>query len=602
MFSLKRCALLTRFLWKSGTATSALGGGGLIAEKKGKSGKKGFSLFKRGEGANKQRSKLKNILLYLFSFALTSFYMYVMASELTKITMAMGRPEIFHVVFLVGQLLLMTMTGIFTTVSIFYLSDDRERVLALPFTMGEVVGARYMLLVLYQAIMPLMMGLPAWTTFGVISGQPAIYYVKMVTMLLSVTFAPVAIYAIISMILMRFTPMAKNKDRFIMIFNIVVLFVFVFIFFTSSRMQNSNIMTDPGSLERLTSQSGAIGRISKLIPTTQFWVNFMSLSSTEAIKNLLIALGISVLLSALAVVVAHYFYGYAITSVGQSSAKKRALKAGEWQRAIRPSSQFSALFRTEIQGVFRSPVFLMNNVMQNFIMIFIVGVTAYFAMKQQGALPSLDMMREQIHGSLFNFEPGEEGMMYAVYTIIGLAISLYLFFAQGSAYLNASALSREGSQIYWMKMMPASIEKQLGAKTLLSVILSVGLLFILVVIAGILFQLPLLFVVYILLVLVLAAYGGNLLALWVDALSPNLEWENEQQVVKNSKNAILSLVVSWLVAATFGGLIYLIAEYQIEGKYLPFALLGLLSFIVALFYVLSHRRVKKTLAKIENYQ
>lgn len=593
MISLKRLSLLTRFFWKTGVATEMSGGMGMLRSKR--RGKGGFSLF--GSKGRGERSNITNYIIYALSFAYMGFMLYQASKSTAQTFVAAGMPDMFSRMFLSGLVFLTILGGFFTTVSVFFLSQDRERILAMPFTMSEIVGARYITLVFYLSITPILFGLPIWITFGVVSGQPWIYYPKMIVMLLLFSIAPAAMISIIVLLLMRFTPMARNKDRFIMIVNVVmIVFTIGLVMFFSTEQGRELFQSD--TLTETPANAGILGAIGKIFPTVPWLADFLHGSGTASWIALGKVLLLSIVLTAIALVVAHFFYGEAATSVGQGAAKKRPLKAADLQRAYQPDKPFASLFKREVKQIFRSPIFLVQNVLSSLlIFVMTIGMMIMGFLSAGGPLPPLSAMREQVNQVLMT----DGSPDWLVMGIGVLAFSLIIFFIQGATLLNTTAISREGQAVYWMKIMPVSLKTQFAAKTLLSVLLSLSVTLILILALGIIFALPFWYIALALFSVFIAGLTVNLLSLWIDARGPMLDWENEQQLAKNSKNVLLGLVMSWIMAGIHGGLIYLAVRNEWNFIWFPIGALILQLLLLALSRWMSGRAIRRTMDHIEDY-
>lgn len=593
MNSLKRISLLTRFFWKTGVATEMSGSGGFLSSKMKNRG--GFSLFGgRGRG---NRSTLSNVIIYLVAFVYMAFMLNRGSSSAAQAFISAGAPDMFTRVFLSGLAFLTILGGFFTTISVFFLSKDRERILAMPFTMSEIVGARYLTLVFYMSITPVTFGLPIWLTFGYVSGEPAVFYLKMLLMLLLFAFAPAALISILALLLMRFTPLARNKDRFVMLVNVVMIIVSVgaVLFFSSAKGQ---ALFDSNVLAGAPANAGVIGAAGKIFPTLPWLTEFLHERGTSSWIALAKVILFSAALTAAALLVAKFCYGEAATSVGQGEARKHPLKAGDLQRAYKPDSPFCTLFKREVKQIFRSPIFLVQNVLSSFMVFAIlIGSVVMGLTSGTAEMPPVSVLQEHINA--FLLPGGSPDWLVLGCGVLGL--SLLIFFIQGSTMLNTTAISREGSAVYWMKMMPVSLKTQLAAKTLLSVILSLTVTWLIILAAGIFFALPAWYILLALLSVFVAGLTVNLLALWIDARGPMLEWENEQQLAKNSKNVLLSLVMSWGMAGIHGGLIYLAIKFEWDFLWFPAAAFALQLLLLLLSRWMVGRAVRRTMGRIEDF-
>jgi len=121
-------------------------------------------------------------------------------------------------------------------------------------------------------------------------------------------------------------------------------------------------------------------------------------------------------------------------------------------------------------------------------------------------------------------------------------------FVNGTNGIAESALSREGSQFYIMKILPMSYSRQIAAK--LAVAMALGL-------AGTGISLVLLFVVlrlplWLFALCVLTIPGAlllpNLSGIIFELYWPKLHWDNEQKAVKQNMNVLYGMVAALIIA------------------------------------------------------
>jgi ABC-2 type transport system permease protein len=144
---------------------------------------------------------------------------------------------------------------------------------------------------------------------------------------------------------------------------------------------------------------------------------------------------------------------------------------------------------------------------------------------------------------------------------LSAAFAFLLFFVSTSG-VTATAISREGQNLFVCKYLPVSYKDQIMAKVFSGVAVSlIGLLTIIIVAAAVLQISP-----AALMILFLAGLLGILFTsftgILIDLLNPKLNWDNEQKAVKQN----LNLMFNMLIGIAFGGLVVL-AEVKFKFKY-----------------------------------
>jgi ABC-2 type transport system permease protein len=130
---------------------------------------------------------------------------------------------------------------------------------------------------------------------------------------------------------------------------------------------------------------------------------------------------------------------------------------------------------------------------------------------------------------------------------LGIILALVAFLG-GANGIAATAISREGQQLYIKRYIPVSYRKQLAAKLLSGVVIGyTSVILVLVVLTAVL-KAPLYFAGIVLILsflpLLLTSMGGLLF----DLINPKLEWDSEQKAVKQNVNVFFSILFSVVIA------------------------------------------------------
>lgn len=593
--SIKRLLLLFRLNWKSGNGMDT------FTSSSGSTSRK--RLFGRGERQSGDRPVWQTALIYLGSFGYLFWMISNMVAGMTENLVAIGRPELFHPLFLAGLSLMIFIFGFMSTTAIYFFSRDRERIMCFPFRTTEVMGARYLVLVFYQALTAFGFGVPAWFTFGWKTHQSFGFYLKALVLLFLLNWAVTAVVSALTLILNRLIPLAKNKDRFMMITNIVMI-VGVLAFVMLMNTKGGNTVFDNPALLLSGAGRNYINTVSYLVPVVPFLVRMMQESGIQSWLMGGAAFGITLALTVLALMVAHLTYETILGQVGTGGATGRRLKKTEIQKNLRQSSQFLALIRKEKNMTFRSPAIFVNNVLGTMIMpvlMVVFGVIGFVkAAREGGEQMSFLEVIQALSRSLTQLPPSESHIWLILGDLI-LGTAILIFFFQAGVLLNATALSREGSSAYWIKMIPISYSSQFWAKTVLSLLIGITPTLFLGLILLIVTRPPLLLWVGFFLSLLLSSLLTNFFSLMLDAWSPRLKWDNEQQIVKSSKNVFFSMMLQYALAALMGLFIYFSIKHQWNSLLFPVASLIALGFVTWLIARVAWKTLHRTLDHLERY-
>ena len=89
---------------------------------------------------------------------------------------SLGHPEIVITLSFVASQLIILIFGIFYIISVFYFSNDMSILIPLPIKPGEVLGVKFITILLSEYLIALPMLLPAFIIYGAGSWQGILYW------------------------------------------------------------------------------------------------------------------------------------------------------------------------------------------------------------------------------------------------------------------------------------------------------------------------------------------------------------------------------------------------------------------------------------------
>ncbi|MDI9470229.1 MAG: hypothetical protein QM296_08485 [Bacillota bacterium] len=540
-------------------------------------------------------SKVGRFFLYLFLTAYLLFAVVMMSLGTIRQVLAMGHPEIFPALILLVVVVLTVFAGFFYVISAFYHSNDIERLLVLPVRARDIVAAKFIQVYLYELAIGAVICLPSLGIYGVMSGQSWYWWPLLLLVVIALPILPLAVISVVTMLFMRFTPFARDKDRFMMVTNILSLLLMLAFFYASGQggaEAGSQAAGDEIGFmisETLLRRLAGVGRFVPGLP-----LGYGALTAASVSQALLSALGfvgVAVASAAVAYFAADLLYARAIVAVRQHGSRRKRLSSAGLQRATRSRGIFTTLIVREWQSISRSPTFLMNSVLSALIMPLMM-VISLVASGDDGM-----MLIRELSGVLAQLGTDLEsgwGFMFAGATALGLMVG-----ASGST--SATALSREGQTFWMMKVIPVSYHTQIAAKLLLSLIIAAGPIGLLAIVAVIVLRLPLLFAIPMPLFVLAGAALGSLFSFVFDLFNPKLDWETETQAAKNNLNALWGTLLSFLLMGVVLGSQFLLIRFMPTASIL--VSLGLQTALVLLLLVfvltLLYRQIPRRMRRIE---
>ncbi|MDA8442770.1 MAG: hypothetical protein M0Z55_10405, partial [Peptococcaceae bacterium] len=126
--------------------------------------------------------------------------------------------------------------GLFYCMNTFYFSDDIENLLPLPVKSAQILGAKFVVVTVFEYLTECIILLPLLIVYGIKSGDGLLYYLYGLLIFLTLPVIPIVLDSVVVMLIMRFTNLAKNKDAFRIISAIVAIFFGVGVSTFSQRM------------------------------------------------------------------------------------------------------------------------------------------------------------------------------------------------------------------------------------------------------------------------------------------------------------------------------------------------------------------------------
>jgi len=471
--------------------------------------------------------------------------------------------------------------GIFYAMGIFYFSMDVENLLPLPFKPWHIMGAKFAVVLIYEYLTELLFFLPTLIAYGIKSSGGILYYTYGVIIFLLLPIVPLVLASVINMIIMRFTNIAKNKDRFRLVGGLIAMGFGIGInIYTQRFAQDIN----PSEITNMFSKgnNSLVDLATKMFPSTKIAVN--SLTNTTNIQGFInLILFIIITLAALLIFIilgqALYFKG--VMGVSETSSKRKVLTSSELIKNTTQNSSLKVYIFKELKLLFRTPIYFINCVILNFLWPVFLLIPIF---SQKGGSEQLKMLTEFLQNSKSS-------------GIAVVGFFAFMMFVSCSNAIATTAISREGKNLYILKYIPMKYKDQLLAKVLSAVVLGVAGMLMVCIIAIVLLKVPLDLVLLMIIVGFLGIVATSLVGIFIDLNFPKLNWDTEQKAVKQNLNVLLSMII----CGALGGLtVFMVIKLQLT-KWTVFALI-LVAFTIVdllLYYLLGTKGVKM-LRKIES--
>lgn len=437
--------------------------------------------------------------------------------------------------------------SVFSTVSVFCLNKDSDYLLPMPIPAKDIILGKFIVSLITQYYVLLMFILPCLIGIGIGMEAGAMYYLYTLVIFLFMPIIPSAIVTIIILLITRFTGLMRNKDLFMYVSMGLVL---AFAFGYNYVLQNV-LVIDPNNIG-----STIESLESEILPMCKMIFPFYN-SGVNALINYTNVNGLFSLITFLSfnfiALLAVYLIGdklYLRALIDTRGSKKREIDIEKSDYKFKKSSSIGWLLRKEWLIVKRTPIFMLNIVVIVFLMPIIILFSFVISYISSGG----EM------GSLLNMGDISKHLEQPYIFLIVFAVCIFFTCTSVAA---STAISREGSNAWFMKVIPVSLFKQINVKVLFACLIDLLGVIVTMLIPVIIYKIPIYYVLCTLIPLTIIVIINNYFNVWIDLKRPRLKWSEESEAVKQNLNAMISIFGTMGLCAVFGILAFVFYYYNI---------------------------------------
>jgi len=432
--------------------------------------------------------------------------------------------------------------GIFYIMSTFYFSSDVEYLLPLPLRPKQIIGAKFLVVTIYEYFTTAIIYLPMLIAYGVVMKSGPIYYLYGIIVFLLMPITPLAAASVLVMLIMRFTNLSRHKDAFKVIGGVIAVFFGMGVNVLFQNLMGRMSMEE--IVELLEQGNNSLISVSSSIFPTTIW-GAEALAGNAAVSgfwSLLIYVAFSLAVYLILLWLGELIYLRGVVGLSESSSKRNKISEKEFEKSTVKSSVIKSYTMVELKILFRTPIYFVNCVMINFLWPVFLLFPLLMQTDEVNLLHELSKMLNK---------PGIEGMILA-------GAFAFALFMGGTNAVAPTAISREGQELFVKKYIPVSYRQQLTAKVLSGFVLGLVAVFIMVIFAVFLFKMSFWLGILILATAWLPILFTCFSGLLIDLYNPSLNWDNEQKAVKQNVNVLYNMIVGIIPGIlTIGGTIAL---------------------------------------------
>ena len=494
-------------------------------------------------------------VILIFSL-LPVYYFYVqILHNLFMAGLSLWQPEFVLSTALVMVSMFVLVLGIPYVIANFYFSQDLTFLIPLPFKPGEIIGAKFFVVLVQEYLTAIPLLLPALIIYGTGTGAGPYFWLSGLVVIFLAPVIPLGIISILIMVIMRFTSLGNRKDflRLIGMFLLVFLILVANYFLTRVSVETPEVF-----MEMLMANDGLIKMITKAFPPVLLATKGMAAGGLVALRYLLAFIGLNLLILALTYYAGeHLFYrgfigGTEVTAAQSLSAEQLP------EKAYRASAPAWAIARREIKILFRTPIYLFNSV--GVLVILPIAMLIPF-LSGELSEPLLLLTQQNEARVLVN--------------LIGAA---FIAFMAVFVPASSTSFSREGRHFWLSQVIPVPPGEQIKGKIYYSLLLTLLSVPLVILLSVLITKWSLLELIIILVVGLCAGFPVINLGLLIDLLNPYLTWENPQKAIKQNANAVWSMLAAAVVFLLLYGVVMFLYKLAVADFYIYAAVA-----VVALF-------------------
>lgn len=499
--------------------------------------KNSLSSFVTGKSKGKINNRLKNAaLMIVIALSMLPIVAGIAAMVWGSygVFKSMGQEGLILGSGLLSVCMLVLFFGIFYIMNVFYFSKDVESLLPLPLRPSTIMAAKFSVTLIYEYFTEIIVLAPVLVTFGLVSKAGIVYYLYAALAFLTLPIIPLIYAGVLNMLLMRYTNISKNRDQLRIVGGVIGMLVAIF---ANTKMQSLFSNTaNPEMLKDmlLSGNNSLINMMTGIFPTNKFLtLALINSDNFIGLTNILLYIAISVLCVSLFLSLGESMYFKGLVGVSESKSRRKKLTNEQFNKSVVKSSVIRSFTLKEIRLLVRTPIYFINCVILNFIWPVILLIPLFTKAEEVNQIYELQSL----------ISSGANGGL-----ILAIAFGAVLF-ASGTNGITATAISREGTNIFVNKYIPISYTEQIMGKVMSGVIFGICALLSMLIAVAVLFTIPIYLIALIVIIGLLAVLFTSFIGILIDLNFPKLYWDNEQKAVKQNMNVMISILVSTAAAA-----------------------------------------------------
>ncbi|HHT71867.1 MAG TPA: hypothetical protein GX016_09955 [Firmicutes bacterium] len=495
----------------------------------------------------KRDSKKQVGLILLAGLSLLPFFrlLFELSSGIYQATTILGDPSLALLLAAAAGQFTVLVFGVPYLASAFYYEDDFVRLAPLPLAPWQLAGAKLLLVWLGELLTLLLTVAPILVVYGLRARPSALYWLILPIVYLLLPALPLAVATPVTALVMRFSGRFRDRDKARVLFSLLFL---VLVLGLQATLMRSGDDPSLALQEKLLARPDLAAGVKSWLPPA-VWFG-QALAQAGSARGLMYLFLFALVSGAALAVLALLAPGVVRQALAEREAPVRSNNRHKRRKArlatSAGSSPFIACLEREARLFWRTPIFALNGTIN----LFLLPLIILFPFLARGELKQVvDFV--MVGGDLRWLA----GLILAGIGAVTAAMN----------QVPSTAISREGSLLFWSLVLPLSPRTQLLAKLTFSLSLQC--------LAAVAWAAVAYFFFHLSGLPLLAGTALGLLAAWplaevglmIDLTWPRTQWTDPQKAMKGNFNGLLAGLAGWLLVALGGFILWLL--YRAVGSF-----------------------------------
>lgn len=451
-----------------------------------------------------------------------------------------------------------------------YFSEDIEHILPLPVKQQVVLLAKFTACFLAENIMEFLLLLVSVLGYCFALNLGIKHVLISLIGIFTLPIIPMVYCGIVSILLMNFTKIIKNKEtirKISIVFMLIVMMLFV-----NSIGYLQQFDFDKYIVDFALGNHKVLDVMRVIFPHIYLFVDSVTNCS---IGSLILYLCANVLYIVVLLLVGKLFYYRSLiglTSKNTDTVSKYNL------RNLKETSVFKAYLSKEFKILFRSPTYFINCILINILWPLFVYIIYKICFSKYSLM------------QIINYR--ESNQLFCILTMFVIGVSIIVPALNSIA---SSSFSREGSSFYFMKYIPVKYGLQWTIKVTTSFIVAFIGINVLSLIFYIIIGLSFIKIIYLILISALCILFVSLLGVLIDSIQPKLIWDDEANSLRENYNTFMVMGFALLISVLLIGGIYFSMVSGISKVFKGIIIIIVLIEMDAIIYKLCLKNISKNI-------